>query len=143
MCSSPRFIYTQMWNCLVCQPPPCLSWSASQCLSCPVLQPHTYSVTSPPLWPVSAPPTGLNEYFFFNFLVVGLPYSLIFLAVLVIFFFLNLLLSFFSLHEDAKCIYLHLHLGWKSLGVLFDSSVYSPLLSSVLLLTYILFLHIS
>ena len=28
--------------------------------------------------PVSAPPTGLGECFFFNSLVVGLPYSLIF-----------------------------------------------------------------
>ena len=27
---------------------------------------------------VSTPPTGLDECFFFNFLVVGLPYSLIF-----------------------------------------------------------------
>ena len=30
------------------------------------------------MWlPVSAPPTSLAECFFFNFLVVGLPYSLI------------------------------------------------------------------
>ena len=30
---------------------------------------------SPPQLPISTPPTGLNECFFFNFLVVGLPYS--------------------------------------------------------------------
>ena len=37
-------------------------------------------VTSPlcPWLPVSAPPTGLDECFFFNSLVVRLPYSLIF-----------------------------------------------------------------
>ena len=29
--------------------------------------------------------------------------------------FLNLLLSFFWLCEEAKCIYLHHHLGWQSL----------------------------
>ena len=30
------------------------------------------------------------------------------------FLFLNLLLSFFWLCKEAKCVYLHLHLGWKS-----------------------------
>ena len=30
------------------------------------------------------------------------------------FLFLNLLLSFFWLCEEAQCVYLHLYLGWKS-----------------------------
>ena len=33
---------------------------------------------SPPPLPISAPPTSLDECFFFNTLVVGLPYSMIF-----------------------------------------------------------------
>ena len=45
--------------CWVCQLPPC----------------HE---SSPPRLPVSAPPTGLDECFFFNSFVVGLPYSSIF-----------------------------------------------------------------
>ena len=60
--------------------------------------------------PVSTPPTGLDECFFFNSLVVGLPYNLIFIRFWLILF-LNLFLSFFWLCEEAKCIYLHLHLG--------------------------------
>ena len=62
--------------------------------------------------PVSVPPTSLNECFFFNFLVVGLPYSLIFWLFLL-FFFSNLL-SFLQLYEEAKYIYLCLHLSQKS-----------------------------
>ena len=57
-CSS-WFMRTQMWDCLLCQPPLCFE-------SCP------------PWLPVSAPPTGLDECFFFNSLVVVLPYSSIF-----------------------------------------------------------------
>ena len=54
-CSS-QFICTQMWDC---QLPPC-------------------HMSSPPWLPISAPPSSLNECFFFNSLVVRLPYSLIF-----------------------------------------------------------------
>ena len=91
-CSS-WFIRRQMWDHLVFQPPPC----------------HEFS----PLWlPGSAPPTGLDECFFFNTLVVGLPYSSIFWQFWY-FLFLNFL-SFFWLYEEAKCIYVCLHLGQKS-----------------------------
>ena len=38
-----------------------------------------------------------------------------FLSVLVVFVF-KLLLSFFWLCKEAQCVYLHLHLGWKSQG---------------------------
>ena len=53
--------------------------------------------------------------FFFNSLVVGLPYSLIFWHS-GYFLFLNLFLSFW-LYGEAKCIYLQLHLGPKSVIV--------------------------
>ena len=55
----PVFIHTWMWDC-------------------PVRQPLPGCVTSSPQLPVSAPPTGLDECFFFNSLVVRLPHNLIF-----------------------------------------------------------------
>ena len=62
-CSS-QLIHTQMWDYLVCQPPPrphdlppCLTSSPSQ---------------------LPAPPTSLDECFIFNSLVVRLPCSFIF-----------------------------------------------------------------
>ena len=78
----------------VCQLPPC-------------------SESSLPRLPVSIPPSGLDECFFFISLVVGLPYSLIF-CQFWLFFVFKLLLSFFWLCEEAQCVYLCLHLGWKS-----------------------------
>ena len=62
--------------------------------------------------PISAPPTGLDECFFFISLVVGLPYSLVFSQFWLYFVFK--LLSFFWLCKEAQCVYLCLHLGWKS-----------------------------
>ena len=59
-----------------------------------------------------APPTGLDECFFFNSLVVGLPYSSIFWQLWLSLVFK--LLSFFWLCEEAQCVHLHLHLGRKS-----------------------------
>ena len=60
--------------------------------------------------PISVPPTSLDEYLFFISLVVGLPYSLIFCQFWL--FFVFKLLSFW-LCEEAKCVYLCLHLGQK------------------------------
>ena len=65
-CSS-QFIYIQMWDHLFHQPLPCMVCQLPPC--------HE---SSPPRLPISAPPTGLDECFFFNSLVVGLPYSMIF-----------------------------------------------------------------
>ena len=71
--------------------------------------------SSPPRLLISAPPTGLDECFFFNCLVVRLPYnSVVWQFWLFCLFVLNLFLSFFWLCEEAKCIYLCLHLGQKS-----------------------------
>ena len=76
---------------------------------------------SPSWLPVSTPPTSLGECFFFNSLVVRPPYSSIFCQFLL-FLFLNLL-SFFWLCKEAKCIYLCLYLGWKSLSPAFNCSL--------------------
>ena len=71
-------------SCTLVVPP---SLSACKCgatqftkhhLTCPVLQLPPCCGSFPPQLPISAPPTGLNECFFFNSLVVGLPYSSIF-----------------------------------------------------------------
>ncbi|KAF6104119.1 hypothetical protein HJG60_011166 [Phyllostomus discolor] len=62
--------------------------------------------------PISTPPTSVDECFFFNSLVVGLPYSSIF-CQFWLFFVFKLLLSFY-LCEEAQCVYLHLHLGQES-----------------------------
>ena len=62
-----------------------------------------------PGWlPISSPPTSLDECFFFNSLVVELPYSMILCQFWGLFFFFNLLLSFFWFCKKAQCIHLHL-----------------------------------
>ena len=52
-----------------------------------VLQPPHRHTSSPPQLPVSIPSTGLDECFFFNSLVVGLPHSSIFCQFRVFFVF--------------------------------------------------------
>ena len=74
-CSS-QFIRTQMWNCLVLQLPP-------------------FPESSPPRLPISTPPVSLEECFFFNSLVVGLPYNSIFWQF-------SLLLSSFWLCKESS-----------------------------------------
>ena len=65
----------------------------------------------PPLL-ISALLTGMDECFFFNSLVVGLPYTSIFWQFWLFFVFKFVVL--FWLCKEAKCIYLCLHLGQKS-----------------------------
>ena len=77
----------------------------------PVLQSHCRE-SSLPWLPISAPPTGLDKCFFFNSLVVKTSIQVDFLLVLVVFLFLNLLLSFW-LCEEVQYVYLCLHLGRK------------------------------
>ena len=62
--------------------------------------------------PISAPSINLDGCFFFNSLVVGLPNSCIFWQFWL--FFVFKLIVLILLCEEAKCIYLHLHLGQKS-----------------------------
>ena len=67
--------------------------------------------SSAPAARLSAPPSGLDECVFFISLVVGLPCSSIFCQFWL--FFVFKLLSFFWLCEEAKFVYLCLHLGRK------------------------------
>ena len=103
------------------QLPPCphgstvchLTGSAKHCLAHPAPPATTLPQVLSAQLPVSTPPTGLDECFFFNSLVVGLSYSSIF-CQFWLFLVFKLLLSFFWLCEEAQCVYLGLHLGWKS-----------------------------
>ena len=70
-------------------------------------------LSSLPQLPVFTPPTGLNECFFFNSLVIRLPYSSIFWQFWLFLIF-KFLLSLFWLYEEAKHIYLCLYLGQRS-----------------------------
>ena len=92
-CSS-QFIWMQMWGHPVCNLLPCLSpFCLAACL-CPYY------------W----------SGWMFLLYILGCQTSteFAFLSVLVVFLFLNLLLSFFWLCEEVvQCVYLHLHLGRK------------------------------
>ena len=63
--------------------------------------------------PISAPPISLDECFFFNSWVVRLPYSLISCQFWLFFVFKLVVVLLFVVWE-AQCVYLRLHLGWKS-----------------------------
>ena len=101
-CSS-WFICMQMWDHPVYQPPPCPPGPPAAALPCNLsaLASHVH-------------PSYQSGWMFLpNSLGVGLLYSSMLWYLWV--FFKNLLLSFFLLCEAAKCIYLCLHLGWKSI----------------------------
>ncbi|KAF6084387.1 hypothetical protein HJG60_008649 [Phyllostomus discolor] len=126
VCLNPqRFLPVYLWaNVGPPAPPVTISPGGQRCLARPsppatvVLRPLSSQL------PNSAPPTGLDECFFFNSLAVGLPYSLIFCRFWL-FFVSKLLLSFFWLCEEAQCVYLRLHLSWKSfLLQTFDVTIY-------------------
>ena len=86
LCSNvgPQGLLAAAWPAPFHSPPPCCK-------------------SSGPWLSVSAPPTGLDEYFFFVSVVVGLPYSSIF-CQFWLFFDFKLLLSFFWLCEEAQCV---------------------------------------
>ena len=86
-----QFICVQIWDLQVCQP-----------LPGPVLQ-----------LPISSSPTGLDECFFFNYLVVRLSNSSVFWQF-SLFLVLNLLLFFFWSWEEPKRIRLCLSLVQQS-----------------------------
>ena len=54
--------------------------------------------------PVSAPPTGLDECFFFNSLVVGLPCSSIFYQFWLFFVFKFIVVVFLVMQGDTACL---------------------------------------
>ena len=115
---SSQLICTQMWNYPVHQHPPHLVPSL---LPCPVCQ-HHLVCPSPPatdlLWalfawlPISAPPTGLDECFFFNSLLIGLPYSSIFCQFWLVFVYTFVAVLLLVL-RGGKFVYLCLHLSQK------------------------------
>ena len=107
-CSS-QFIRMWMWNHQVCQPPPGPPWSSSCCLAASALHP---GCRSPPLLPVWVNVSSLTPWLS-DFYTVQFSGN---------FLFLNLL-SFFRLCKEAKCIYLCLYLGWKSLSPAFNCSL--------------------
>ena len=88
-------------------PPLSISW----CLASPI-PPATalLCILSTPAAHL-APPTGLNKCVFNSF-IVRLPYSSIFWQ-LWLFFVFKFVVVLFWLCEEAQCIYLCLHLGWK------------------------------
>ena len=86
-------------------PAPALTTPVLQLLPCQESSPP--SCSSLPLLPVWMNVSSLTPWLS-DFHMVQLSVSS------GCFLFLNLLLSFFWLCKKAKCIYLHLHLGWKS-----------------------------
>ena len=88
---SSWFICMQIWDCPLCQLPPC----------------HESSL---PWLPISPPPTGLDECFFFNSLVVGLSYSSIFcqFCLFIVFKFVVVLL----LVVQGGTVYLPMPPSW-------------------------------
>ncbi|KAF6088443.1 hypothetical protein HJG60_008268 [Phyllostomus discolor] len=83
-------------------PVPTLLFNATPCL-----------LTSPPYLHVSAFPTHLDEYGFFKCLVIGFPYSLIFLTILGVVFRFSCT-SFLWLCKEVKRVYLPFHFDQKS-----------------------------
>ena len=91
----------------------CLAGSASHHLVHPGPPPAALLRVLSTQLPVSALPTGLDECVFFISLVVRLPHSLI-SCQFWLFFVFKLLLSFFWSCKEAQCVFLCLHLVWKS-----------------------------
>ena len=73
------------WSVLL---PSCSSWLIRmQIWDCPVHQPPPCCISSLPGLSISTPPTSLDECFFFNSLVVRLPYGLTFWQLWLFLFF--------------------------------------------------------
>ena len=106
--SGPLGLSVRMWGHRVCQWSDCL-----RCLShtLPVSVPPGPRESSPPQLPVFAPPTSLDECFFFNFLVVGLPYSFIFWQLWLFFVFKFVVVVLLSVMHGSKA-YLPTPLSW-------------------------------
>ena len=94
--------------------PSCSSWFICQhrMWDHPVLQLLPCHTSSLPQLLISSPPTGLNECFFFNSLVVRLPYSSISWQFWLFFVFKFVVVLLLVIRE-AKYIYLCIHLGQK------------------------------
>ena len=98
-----------MWDHPLHQPWPRPPQASSHHLAVSPLCPNCASL---PQLCISAPSTGQDECFFFKSLVVGILYSSIFWQFWLFFVF-KLLVVLPLVFEEAKCIYLLLHLGLK------------------------------
>ena len=107
--TSQFFLLFYLWDSLLFQRPPHLLY----CLTCPGPPAAAFLGILSAWLPVSSPPTGLDECFFFNSLVYGLPYSSIF-CQFWLFFCFEICWCPFWLCEEAQCVHLCLHLGQKS-----------------------------
>ena len=74
VCLTPQLFLLAYLHTNVGQPVP----PPTASLPLVLLQPAPCHESSPPWLPISTPPTSMDEYFFFNSLAVGCPYSLIF-----------------------------------------------------------------
>ena len=101
-CSS-RFICMQIWDRLLCQPPPHLPQSSSYHLAVSPLHP---GCPSPPFLPVRMNVSSLTPW-------LSDFHTIQFSGSSGCFLFLNLS-SFFWLCKEAQCMHLRLHLGWQS-----------------------------
>ena len=121
-CSS-QFICTQMWDRPLHEPPLHPPQSSSCCLAASPLHPGCPSLPHLPVWMnVSSLTPWLSDF-----------HTVWFSGSSGCFLFLNLLSSFW-LCEEARCIYLWLHLGQKSLAFIF-SIIPSPGWLSLILIT--------
>ena len=126
LCSSPTFQWTLLWDweflpssqppkCFIASFEPLVSRSASPAspaLSTPCCSPSLLGCLSS----LYAPHTNLGPCFFSS-LVVRVPCSLIFWHFWLFIVF-KLVVFFFWLYKEARCFYLHLHLGQKSVFLL-------------------------
>ena len=88
-----------------------------------VLQPLPCHTSSPPRMPISAPPTGLDVCFFFNSLVVRLPYSSIFWQFWLFFcFYISCCPSFGCVRRQSVSTYASILA--RSLDVFFGKNIY-------------------
>ena len=86
-----------MWDQPVCQLLPRPIWCLAVGPLCP-------SFPSPPQLPISAPTTGLEECFFFNSSVVGLPYSSILWQFWLFFVFILVVVLLLVVQGSKACL---------------------------------------
>ena len=102
--------------------------SASCCLTCSGLPAAALPWVLSAQLPVSAPPTGLDECFFFNSLVVRVPYSLIFWQFWLFFVFKFVVLLFVM--RGGK-VYLPTPPSWLEVSHSFLNQGYTNLLNAL------------
>ena len=82
----------------------CLTWSISCRLACPGPPAAALARVLSTWLPVSTPPTGLDEYFFFDSLIVRLPYSSIFCQFWLFFVFKFVVVLLLVVQGGTVCL---------------------------------------